>query len=74
MTKATLVRASVYSKVCPACQSVNYYDVDFDPEDSAGHDIDALECWNCEHKWLTEGVDWIDDIEDAWAEKGRKKP
>ena len=56
-----------WKEECPKCRKLNWMWV-------GSNDVEAYQCYACNHKWLVEGAeDWIDDIEDAFLCKGQEK-
>lgn len=63
---------SMISKVeCPKCGVINQFD-NGDDADLTVADIDAVICYQCEHKWLLEGAEDWTCLDDANTVKGKR--
>jgi hypothetical protein len=71
----------IESAECPECQNLNWYS-NGDMNDLTQPDLEALECWQCGHKfWLDGATDVRETLgeslnveEASFIEKGAKKP
>lgn len=66
---------------CPKCNNCNWL-CDGDMSDCTTSTDEAIECWNCGHKWWRDsdyaedcyGEENIDRALEDYAEKGKKEP
>jgi len=62
-----------FSNTCPKCNKENWIVEDYSPGDYSGQDPEAINCWNCKHKWLLDGCEEWTSLEDAFDVDGQKK-
>lgn len=63
---------AIYKNFCPKCKKINMVN-NGDETDLTKMDVEAVQCYNCNHKWVLEGSEDFVTLEEAELVMGEKE-